>query len=506
MATAPVLECTVMVDVGSVLLGRYKLNARVGAGGMATVYDGEDLLLGRRVAIKIPHPALATDPAFLYRFVNEARAAAALAHPNVVAVYDVGEIEGLPFLVMEFVAGETLKDLLCREGPLPPESVVQVGIQVAAALDAAHRRGLIHRDIKPQNILLAPEAELGPHSRFRVKLADFGIALALGADSATRPGVLLGSAPYLAPELVRGESATPQSDIYALGVVLYEMSTGRLPYSGDTPLAMALQHVEAEPRRPTAWNPALPPALEGIILRAMAKAPAARFATAAELGAALQAVTQGAPAAAEWPTAAGTPAAAPTQRLLTGDYAPTTPWTWGQPGGMWGATTPLPVAERSRTVSPGSPPPPAVASWEAARPPIYPSARWPLLLLGLISLLCVLGLVPLGILVYRQMRLPSPPRVVPSSELGAPPRALAGAEALGGVVTALREQRPPAFSGLLPRQAVTRWPRGARTAPARGLPLPTPSGGKRREPAPLSRPRPPSRRGRLRRARRLAHR
>jgi hypothetical protein len=398
-----------MIDVGSVLLGRYKLNARLGVGGMATVYDGEDLVLGRRVAVKVPLPSFASDPAFVTRFENEARAAAGLTHPNIVAVYDVGHAEGTRFIVMEFVDGESLKDLLHRESPLLPEDLVQVGSQVGDALDAAHRRELVHRDVKPQNILLTPEG--------RVKLADFGIALALGADSATRTGTLLGSVQYLAPELARGESATPLSDIYALGVVLYEMATGRLPYGGETPMAIALQHVESEPRRPSEWNPALPPALEAIILRAMAKAPPARFASAADLAGALRAFARG--EAATGSPAMATAADAPvgswaTRAPAAADPASTVPWTWGQPpppspwatAGAVGETQPLPAT--------AAPPVAASAPAEAR----YPSARWPLFLLGLVSLLCVLGLVPLGMVMFRQMRLPATtPRVAPSTGL-----------------------------------------------------------------------------------------
>ncbi len=386
-----------MIDVGSVLLARYKLNARVGVGGMATVYDGEDLLLGRRVAVKVPLPSFAADPAFVTRFENEARAAAALAHPNLVGVYDVGEDDDTRFIVMEFVDGETLKDLIRREGPLEPEDLVQVGTQVADALDAAHRRGLVHRDVKPQNILLTPEG--------RVKLADFGIALALGADSATRTGTVLGSVQYLAPEVARGESATPLSDIYALGVVLYEMCTAQLPYAGDSPLAIALQHVESEPPRPSAWNPRVPPALETIILRAMAKAPADRFQTAAALAEALRAFARG----EVLPDAAsGAPAGAGRQ---TPDQAPTAAWTWGQSLGPspWatGQTTAAPTPSFQTTPYAMAPARPAAAA-------AYASPRWPLLLLGLVSLLCVLGLVPLGMLVYRTRLPATTPRVAPS--------------------------------------------------------------------------------------------
>lgn len=398
-----------MIDVGSVLGGRYQLNARVGMGGMAVVYDAEDLLLGRRVAVKLPQPVLASDPAFRARFVNEARAAAALAHPNVVAVYDVGEEAGTPFLVMEFVEGESLRERLQREGRLPPAEIVRIAAAVADALAAAHERGLVHRDVKPANILLTPDG--------RVRLADFGIALALGADSATRTGTLLGSIHYLAPELIRGEVATPAADIYALGVVLYEMATGRVPYTGDNPLAIAVQHVETEPSPPSRLAPWLSPALEAIILRAMDKRPAARFSAAAELAAALRALPEA--AAALGPTqplsaeelAGARPAAAPAP---PGPHA-TQPWGWGARGASPWAQAPSPAGERTQVLPvPAGPAAPAPPWTSRPAAPTYPSARWPVVLLGILSVLCLLGLVPVGMLAYRQLRLPdTPPRVVP---------------------------------------------------------------------------------------------
>ena len=252
-----------------------------------------------------------------------------------------------------------------------------------------------------------------------MKLTDFGIALALGAESATRTGTLLGSVQYVAPELVRGESATPLSDVYALGVVLYEIATGHLPFSGDTPMAIAMQHLDADPRRPTAWNPGLPSDLEAIVMRAMAKLPSARFASAADLGAALRAVERGDASALQAilavPPAVGAGAAAPASAPTAPGAAPTTTASWGQPGAAspWGAAAGA-APERTQTMAPL----PSVAAggrpWTAPPPPTYTSPRWPVLLLGLISLLCVLGLVPLGMMAYRQVRLPTtPPRPVP---------------------------------------------------------------------------------------------
>ncbi|HLI28442.1 MAG TPA: protein kinase [Chloroflexota bacterium] len=421
-----------MIDVGSVLAGRYQLQARVGMGGMAVVYDGQDLLLGRRVAVKLPQPALANDPAFRARFANEARAAAALAHPNVVAVYDVGEEAGTPFLVMEFVEGESLRERLQREGPLPSAEIVRIGAAVADALAAAHERGLIHRDVKPANILLTPDG--------RVRLADFGIALALGADSATRTGTLFGSIHYLAPELIRGEAATPAADIYALGVVLYEMATGRVPYTGDNPLAIAIQHVETAPTPPSRLAPGLPAGLEAVIVRALDKQPAARFPSAAALAAALRALPEAAGPAAPGRTqplsaeelARARPAAA--GAVAPGPQA-TQPWGWGARGpSPWTQGVP-PASERTQ-VLPVQPLPAAQAPPWGPRPaPMYPSARWPVVLLGILSALCLLGLVPVGMLAYRQLRLPdTPPRVAPRVN-EAPLRP--GAAALGGARVSL---------------------------------------------------------------------
>ncbi|MBX5490326.1 MAG: protein kinase [Chloroflexi bacterium] len=401
-----------MIDVGSVLAGRYQLNARVGVGGMAIVYDGEDLLLGRRVAVKLLQPALASDPAFRARFANEARAAAALAHPNVVAVYDVGEEAGTPFLVMEFVEGESLRERLQRAGPLPVREVVRIGAAVADALAAAHERGLVHRDVKPANILLTPDG--------RVRLADFGIAQALGAESATRTGTLFGSIHYLAPELIRGEAATPSADIYALGVVLYEMATGRVPYTGDNPLAIAIQHVEQEPAPPTQLVPGLSATLEAIILRAMDKRPVARFPSAAELAAALRAQPEASAPADELSRTQPLAAEDLTSARRAAHPAPagpdaTQPWTWGARGpSPWARAVP-PVGERTQ-VLPVPSVPPAYAAARPARPgPVYPSARWPVVLLGILCVLSLLGLVPVGMLAYRQLRFSdTPPRVAPS--------------------------------------------------------------------------------------------
>ncbi len=278
------------------LAGRYRLIREIARGGMAAVWEAHDALLDRRVAVKLLHPQFAEEPEFLERFRREARAAASLNHPNVVSVYDVGEDSETrtPFIVMELVEGQNLKDHIRAAGPLPDREIRQIGAALAATLEVAHRRGIIHRDIKPQNVLLGEDG--------RPRLTDFGIAQALSASQLTRTGAVMGSVHYLAPELVRGKPASPSSDVYGLGAVLYEMATGRVPFSGDTDLAIALAHVEETPPAPRTHNAHLGQGLEQIILHSLAKAPEDRFASAAELAAALR---DGAAAADAPPRAAG---------------------------------------------------------------------------------------------------------------------------------------------------------------------------------------------------------
>ncbi|HEY3062241.1 MAG TPA: protein kinase [Chloroflexota bacterium] len=260
-----------------VLGGRYRLLREIARGGMAVVWEAQDALLDRRVAIKLLHTQFANEPEFLERFRREARAAASLNHPNVVSVFDVGEdvSAGTPFIVMELVDGESLKERIRRAAPLPDAEIRQIGAALAATLDYGHRRGIVHRDVKPQNVLLGEDG--------RPRLTDFGIAQALASSQLTRTGAVMGSVHYLAPELVRGKPASASSDVYGLGAVLYEMATGRVPFSGETDLAIALAHVEEPPPAPRALNAHLGPDLERIILRALAKAPEARYLSGAEL-------------------------------------------------------------------------------------------------------------------------------------------------------------------------------------------------------------------------------
>jgi serine/threonine protein kinase len=255
-----------------ILNDRYELEQKIGEGGMARVYRGRDLRLNRQVAIKVLHSHYASDTNFLQRFHHEAQAAANLRHPNIVDVYDVGQDADTHYIVMEYVAGSDLKALLMRSGALPIEQAVYVGECAANGLDAAHRIGMVHRDIKPQNIIVGEQGQ--------VKITDFGIAKSSLSTALTETGVTFGTADYISPEQARGQPATPRSDIYSLGVTLYETLTNRLPFSGDSSIAVAMQHVSADPPPPRMYNPRIPPQLESLVLRALSKEPDGRPTTA----------------------------------------------------------------------------------------------------------------------------------------------------------------------------------------------------------------------------------
>lgn len=254
--------------------GRYELEQKIGEGGMAAVYRGRDRRLNRRVAIKILHSHYASDHDFLKRFQHEAQAAARLSHPNVVNVYDVGQDGDKHYIVMEYVEGTNLKTLINREAPLPIDKAVSIAMAVARGLEAAHRFGLIHRDIKPQNIMVEPDGH--------VRITDFGIAKSKFSTALTETGITFGTADYISPEQARGQTATPQSDIYSLGVTLFEMLTGRLPFTGENAVAVALQQASAAPPSLRQFNPHVPPQLEVLVLRALAKDPRQRPASAYE--------------------------------------------------------------------------------------------------------------------------------------------------------------------------------------------------------------------------------
>jgi eukaryotic-like serine/threonine-protein kinase len=264
------------------LLGnRYRLGERIAAGGMGSVYRAVDETLGRQVAVKALRGELADDPTFLERFRREARAAAGLSHPGVAAIYDYGEVDGQPFIVMELVEGENLAERVAAGGPLPWQEAFAIGEQVAAALAAAHDHGLVHRDVKPANIMLARDGH--------AKVTDFGIAQAAQAATLTRTGMVLGSANYVAPEQAKGGHVGPAADVYSLGCVLFEAVTGETPYHGGNAVAIATQHVSAPVPDPREHRPDLPPEAAALIMRALRKQPDARFASGTAMAAALSA-------------------------------------------------------------------------------------------------------------------------------------------------------------------------------------------------------------------------
>ena len=264
--------------LGRVLSDRYEIRAVVGTGGMATVFRGWDRRLDRDIAVKVLHPHFAADREFVERFHREARFAAQLSsHPNIVTIHDVGNDGEIHYIVMELVDGSNLKSLIAAGAPFPVGRAFPIGEQIAAALAFAHERGLVHRDIKPQNILVERDGH--------TKVADFGIARAVYSEQMTRPGVVLGTVEYLSPEQARGKPAQPSSDLYSLGVVLYEMLTGHLPFTADTSMGVAMQHVHDQP---PPLGEAIPPAAAALVLRALSKDPSDRYQSASELEQALR--------------------------------------------------------------------------------------------------------------------------------------------------------------------------------------------------------------------------
>jgi eukaryotic-like serine/threonine-protein kinase len=320
--------------------GRYRVVRKLGAGGMADVYLAEDEELGRRVAIKILNDRHANDEQFVERFRREAKNAAGLSHPNIVSIYDRGEAEGTYYIAMEYLDGRSLKEQLVARGPMPIADAIHFARQILNALRFAHRKGVVHRDIKPHNVMVDGDQ--------RLKVTDFGIARA-GASQMTEAGAIVGTAQYLSPEQARGAAVDQRSDLYSIGVVLYEMLTGEVPFTGDTPVEIAMKHLSDTPRPPSTLRPEIPPDLDMIVLRALAKNPDDRFQTADEMDAELArvadggsvttitadaatAVLSGTSLAAAAPTAI-TPPRTPTRRPSTYRYQEPPPrkrpiWPW----------------------------------------------------------------------------------------------------------------------------------------------------------------------------------
>src|SRR4051812_12439506 len=272
------------IDSGTVVDGRYRIKHRIGSGGMADVYCAVDQQLGRDVAVKLLHRRFAEDHEFVERFRREASSAAALQHPNVVGVFDRGEWDGTSYIAMEHLEGRTLKQIVNDDAPLDAIRAIDLAVQVLRAARFAHKRGIVHRDLKPHNVIVDPEG--------RAKVTDFGIARA-GTSDMTETGSIMGTAQYLSPEQAQGTPVSAQSDIYAVGVILYEMLTGSVPFDGDTPVRVALKRVSDPPVPPSHLNPGVPPALEAVILRALAKEPEGRFIDDDAFIEALEAARQG---------------------------------------------------------------------------------------------------------------------------------------------------------------------------------------------------------------------
>ncbi len=268
-----------MIEPETIIDGRYRVISRLGSGGMADVYLAQDQLLGREMAVKVLHHHFAEDQEFVERFRREASSAAALSHPNIVGIFDRGEWNGTYYIAMEYVAGRSLKAIVREDGPLAPAAAIDIVVQILRGARFAHRRGVIHRDLKPHNVILDEEG--------RARVTDFGIARA-GASDMTMTGSIMGTAQYLSPEQAQGYNVSSASDLYSVGVILYELLTGVVPFEGETAVAIAFKQVSATPRAPSELQHGIPASLDAVVLRALAKDPAARYADADELIAALQ--------------------------------------------------------------------------------------------------------------------------------------------------------------------------------------------------------------------------
>jgi eukaryotic-like serine/threonine-protein kinase len=375
---------------GTTISGRYELGERLGSGGMSSVYRATDHVLERTVAVKILAEHLSDDEKFVARFRREALAVAKLIHPNIVQVYDTGVDAGRHYIVMEFVEGRSGAQLLHSQGRLGAEVSVEIGAQACAGLDYAHKQGIIHRDVKPGNLMViggpagprpaAAGAHEPPTNEMTVKLTDFGIARAAEQTRLTQAGSVVGTAAYLSPELARGAEATPAADVYALGVVIYQLLTGRLPWEGTTLAELAMRRESETPLPPTTYDPDVPETLSQAVLRALEGDPAGRYTSARELSAALRAGLAG-----RTPPA---PSGEATTAALAAETAPTRL-----------------LDERPRSPAP---PPPVAAPRRPPRPPAPRPTRAPrrrspggrlLRLLGLVVVVLVLaGIIAAAVL------------------------------------------------------------------------------------------------------------
>ena len=358
--------------IGSLFDGRYHVLRKLGAGGMANVYLAEDQELGRRVAIKILNGRHANDAQFIERFRREAKNAAALNHPNIVSIYDRGEAEDTYYIAMEYLDGRTLKELIVSRGAAPVNVAIEYARQILSALRFAHRHGIVHRDIKPHNVLVDGEG--------RVKVTDFGIARA-GTSQMTEAGSIVGTAQYLSPEQARGGEVDPRSDLYSLGIVLYELLTGKTPFDGETPVEIAMKHLSQTPKAPSKLRPDVPPELDMVVLRALSKNPDDRYQNADEMEADLERVARGRPVAATTVDSA-------TQVLRAAPAAAAV-------AGATAATMIAPPVPAATTVAP----PPVVDEEEYAEPGGADRPLWP----WLVAAGFVIAALIAGFFVYHQL-------------------------------------------------------------------------------------------------------
>jgi eukaryotic-like serine/threonine-protein kinase len=363
------------MEEGIVLNNRYQLLERLGHGGMSDVFRARDLMLERSVAIKLLHEKDSQDESFQQRFRQEARAAANLSHPNIVTVHDFGLDQGKLFIVMEYVPGKDLKTLLRQRGRYPYEEAIPLIVQACAGIGYAHRAGLVHCDIKPHNMIVTPDG--------RLKVTDFGIARALSTILPDeRADVVWGSPQYFSPEQAVGEAPSPASDVYSLGVVMYEVLTGALPFTAPTSEELALLHLQADPIPLHEYVPDIPSALEEIVMKVLSKEPSARYRTADQLGRVLLRF--------------GTQQDIPIAPAL--NLTPEAATTYRQPDTVAQAATVAAVARRSEPRPEPVSPPPYVAPIQ--QEVIYDEIDWTAVVLGLLALLMVGGLVPFWIYIY----------------------------------------------------------------------------------------------------------
>ena len=375
------------LETDTVVDERYQVIAHLGTGGMAEVYCATDLQLGRKVALKILHERFAADEEFVERFKREASSAAGLQHQHLVAVYDRGEWDGTSYIAMEYVSGRTLKQIVTETEPPTPLALgraVDLTVQILRAARFAHRRGVIHRDFKPQNVIVDDEG--------RAKVTDFGIARA-GASDMTQTGSIMGTAQYLSPEQAQGHAVNARSDLYSIGIILYELLTGRVPFEADSAVTIALKQVNEAPVPPSQINPAVTPELESVVLKALEKEPDDRFADADEFIAALDAAASRIPSAAAIAAAEAAAAALPAAAMAAGAMAPPQLLPPPLTGGGY-QHEPGYVRDRDAGAEPPRQPPPQ-----------RPRKRWPWLLLGALGLL---GLVLLLVSVLTPARVQVP--------------------------------------------------------------------------------------------------